>query len=166
MGDGVAKHNSGYKPETKLREAPPRVKELAGEMKLLCPFCPIPHPIAIGKQSPCGTQVKVTAVQIIVPARTVHKYDLKCIKCGKGGGEMTPFNNGYVHLQDCMPGTQLMADPPAQYSRLARFVYGLPEWIRKMVEARTGAVKRVDEIDPQGAETGKTLGYIFYKESA
>lgn len=161
----MAKHKTGYKPETKIREAAPKVMEIAGEMKIMCPFCEIPHPIAIGKQAPCGTQVKVTAVQITIPARTVHKYGMKCIKCGKSDGEMTPFNNGYVHLADCMPGTKLMADPPAQYSRWAKMIYTLPEWIRKLVEARTGAVKRVDEIDPQGQETGKTLGYIFYKES-
>jgi hypothetical protein len=68
-----------------------------------------------------------------------------------------------VHLVDCMPETKLMADAPKKFSWLAKLVYGLPEKLRSRIEKRTGAVKRIDEIDPKGKETGKTLGYIFYK---
>lgn len=155
---------SGYKPATKVREAPPRAREIDGEMKLLCPFCAVPHPLSIGQASPCGTSLQINAVQIVVPVRTVRQYGLKCIKCGKSGGEMTPFNKGYTHLVDCMPQLPLLAEPPKKYSRLARWIYGLPGNLRTPLERFTGAVKRVDEIDSHGQDTGRTLGYIFYKE--
>jgi hypothetical protein len=31
------------------------------------------------------------------------------------------------------------------------------------VERRTGYAKPVTEVDPDGKDTGKTLGYFFYK---
>ena len=159
----MAKQHPSYRPEIKTREAPPKVKENGKEVLILCPFCPIPHPVAVGRASACGTQLRVTALQTIIPARTVHKKKLVCFKCNKGGGEMVFFNNGHLHLHDCKPDTPLLADPPKNFSRLAKFVYHLPTSLRKMIEKRAGLVKRVDEIDPQGTETGRTLGYIFYK---
>lgn len=159
----MAKHSTGLKPEFKVREALPRVRDEKGGVLLECPFCEIPHTVGVGQDSACGTTLRVTAVQTIVPTRTVHKRGLKCFKCGKGGGEMVPFNQGFIHLIDCVPVTKLMAQPPKEFSRWAGMVYQFPEFLRKRVERVTGAVKRVDEIDPQGRETGKTLGYIFYR---
>lgn len=156
-------HKQGNRPDLKIREAVPKVKQEDGKALLMCPFCEISHPVAIGQDSPCGTTLRVTAVQTVIPLRTVHKRGLTCVKCGKGNGEMVPFNRGFVHLIDCTPGTKLMAEPPGQFSRWAQMVYKLPEWMRKSIEKRTGAVKRIDEIDPEGKETGNTLGYIFYR---
>lgn len=160
------KHQPSYKPETRIREATPRVKENGHEALILCPFCKVPHPIAVGKPSACGTELRVTAVQTVFPARTVHKRKLVCFKCGKGGGEMVQFNQGFIHLHECMPGTQVLAEPPKNFSPLAGLIYQLPAGLRKVIEKRTGAVKRVDEIDLHGKPTGKTLGYIFYKGAA
>ena len=75
---------------------------------------------------------------------------------------MIRFNNAYVHLSDCTPGTRLVAVPP-KFSKAARIVHRLPWWIRTRVEARTGFAKPVEEVDPEGKETGRTLGYFFYK---
>ena len=159
----MKKHNTGPKPELKTREALPKVRKEGNGVVLECPFCDIPHPVSVGQDAACGTTLRVTAVQTIIPTRTVNKRKLTCIKCGKSGGEMVPFNNGVVHLIDCMPGTKLMAQPPSNYSKWAKFIYGLPDGFRKRIERRTGTVKRIDEIDPQGKETGKTLGFIFYR---
>lgn len=132
---------------------------------LLCPFCEIPHPVGVGKVSACGTELRVTAVQTLIPTRTVHKHNLTCFKCGKSGGEMVPFNEGYIHLIDCVPGTKVMAEPPGKFSPAAKFVYGLPVWMRSPIERYAGVVKRIDGIDAKGKETGETLGYIFYREA-
>ena len=160
------KHKPTYQPETKTRESIPRVKETAKEVMLLCPFCPVPHPIAVGKAAPCGTTVQVKAVQTFIPIRTVNKRKLTCFKCGKSGGEMVPFNQGYLHLIDCMPGTHVLAEPPAEFSRLAAWVHGLPADVRGRVEKLTGESKKIEEIDPQGKVTGRVLGYIFHKGGA
>jgi hypothetical protein len=157
------KRNPGYRPETKVREALPRVQETGGEVLLMCPFCQPPHPVAFGKPGACGTTLKVTAVQTVIPIRTVHKHKLICFKCGQGGGEMVPFNQGYLHLVDCVPGTRVLAEPPANFSRWAGWVYRMPEPLRERVERLTGAAKRIDEIDAQGKETGRTLGFIFHR---
>ena len=118
------------KPELKTREALPRVKNEGKGVLLMCPFCEIPHPVSVGQDSACGTTLRVTAVQTIVPARTVHKRSLQCFKCGKSGGEMVPFNQGFIHLIDCVPGTKVMAEPPARFSRWAQMVSGLPAGMR------------------------------------
>lgn len=155
--------NNAPKPELKTREALPKVRKEGNGVILECPFCEIPHPVSVGQDSACGTTLRVTAVQTIIPTRTVNKRKLLCIKCGKSGGEMVPFNQGVVHLIDCMPGTKLMAQPPSNFSKMAKLVYGLSEGIRNVIEKRTGVVKRIDEIDLHGKETGKTLGFIFYR---
>lgn len=158
----MAKTKSSYKPEVKVREATPRVKEDVNAPALLCPFCEIPHPISIGQDAICGTTLRVTAVQTIYPARTVHKHSLLCIKCGKGDGEMIRFNQGYIHLKECAPNTKLMAEVPP-FSKYAEWVYQLPPALRKPIEKRWGYAKQVKELDPHGADTGKVLGYFFFK---
>lgn len=150
------------KPEITSRELPPKIETSKKEAVILCPFCAVPHPISVGSSSPCGTTLRVTAVQTVVPARTVKKRKLKCIKCHQTGGEMVVFNNGYVHLIDCAPGTRLLAAPP-KFSRIARMVFLLPDWLRKPVERLSGNAQVAKEVDPDGRDTGKTLGYFFYK---
>lgn len=159
----MAKHNNGHRPDVKLREAPPKVKEDGTNVLIMCPFCDVPHPVSVGKQAACGTELRVTAVQTVIPARTVNKHKLVCFKCNQGGGEMVPFNQGFIHLIDCAPGTKLLAEPPTNFSRWASWVYNLPLNVRKKIEARTGVARKVEEIDPQGKPTGRTLGYLFYK---
>ena len=158
----MAKSKPSYKPEIKVREAPPRVKEDPKSPALLCPFCEITHPISIGQDSACGTILRVTAVQTILPARTVRQRGIKCFKCGKGEGEMVRFNQGFIHLKDCQPNTKLMAETPA-FSSYAEYVFKLPAWLRKPIEKKTGFAKQVKEIDQDGVDTGKILGYFFFK---
>jgi len=133
-------------------------------MQILCPFCEPPHPIAVGQPAACGTALLVKAVQVVYPTRTVNQRGLKCIKCHQGGGKMVQFNQGFVHLHECTPGTKLMAEAP-QFTRWAQFVFGLPLPIRNAVERFTGAAKQVKEVDPEGHDTGKTLGYFFFKSN-
>jgi hypothetical protein len=152
------------KPEVQVREAPPRVKELPTGMQILCPFCELPHPIQLGQDSPCGTTMKVTAIQTIFPARTAKKHGLKCMKCAQTGGEMIRFQGGFVHLADCTPGTKLLATPPP-FSRWAALIYKFPRQIRPIIEKRTGFAKQVKEVNPDGVETGRVLGYFFFKQN-
>jgi hypothetical protein len=152
------------KPEITLRQLPPKITETKNGAQILCPFCPIPHPIAIGKESVCGTTLHVTAMQTVLPARTVNKHKLVCFKCKQGGGEMVRFNQGFIHAVDCAPDTKLLAGPP-EFSRWARIVHQLPDWLRKPIEKRTGRADIVHEVDPEGTDTGKVLGYFFYKRS-
>lgn len=158
----MAKQKPRWKPDVKTRELPPRLVEKKGEVQILCPFCEPPHPIAVGRDAACGTSVRVTAVQVIVPTRTVNRMGLKCLKCKQGGGEMVQYHGGYVHLHECTPGMKLMTEPP-EFSRFAAWVYGLPEFARGPLEKRLGKAKQVREVNPQGADTGKVLGYFFYK---
>jgi len=128
----------------------------------MCPFCEIPHPLELGQDAACGTVLKISAVQTTYPARTVKKHNLVCVKCHKGGGEMVQFNRGFVHVHDCSPNTKLMAAPP-KFSPLARVVYFMTPAVRKVMEKRYGLAKQVAEVDEKGKETGKVLGYFFYK---
>ena len=159
------KHKSN-RPDIKIRELPPRTTEKNGEVQILCPFCEPPHPIAVGREAACGTLLKVTAVQVLIPSRTVNRDKLICVKCHKGGGEMVKYHQGYVHLHECTPHTKLMTEPPP-FSRLAGVLYGLPSPIRNPVEKYLGkwigTAKQVKEVDPSGNDTGKVLGYFFYK---
>jgi hypothetical protein len=157
------KKQVNIRPETTIRELPPRLDQSGKDVALLCPFCTVPHPISVGRDTSCGTTLRVTAVQTILPARTVRKHELICVKCHKSGGEMIRFNNAYVHLIDCTPGTKLVAVPP-KFSRAAQFVHSLPLPLRRVVERRVGFAKSVEEVDPEGKETGRTLGYFFYKQ--
>lgn len=157
------KHKSFRQPVT-TREAQPQLQWSKEGARLLCPFCTPPHPLLPGQESKCGTSLKVTAVQTVIPLRTVRDQGLICLKCHEGGkGEMVRFMNGYIHLKDCMPGTKLLAEPP-KFSTLAGYVFNLPEKARALVEKRTGKAQKVEEIDANGKETGKTLGYFFLKK--
>jgi len=132
-------------------------------LQVLCPFCKVPHPIVPGQEATCGTSLKVTAVQAVIPSRMARLEKIPCLKCKQtNGGEMVKYMNGFVHLEDCAPGTRLLAEPP-KFSKLARVVFGLPERVRKAIEKRAGRAQRVDEIDANGKETGKVLGYFFLK---
>lgn len=157
----MAKRNSN-RPAVTVRELPPRVIEKKDEVQILCPFCEPPHPIAVGRPAACGTTLKVTAVQAVIPARTVNKHNLVCIKCHKSGGQMIQFNQGYIHLHECTPGTKLLTEAP-QFSKLARTIFHLPAPLRGVLEKRLGKAKEIKEVDPQGNDTGKVLGYFFYR---
>ena len=157
------KKSKSTRSEIKVREAPPGLNQTKAGVEVLCPFCTPPHPLLPGASAPCGTTLKVTAVQTILTSHGSKQQDIKCVKCHQsGGGEMVRYNNGFVHLYDCAPGTKLLAVPP-KFSRTAKMIYGLPAWMRTGVEKRTGKAQQVKEIDPQGKETGKILGYFFWK---
>jgi hypothetical protein len=105
----------------------------------------------------------VTAVQTIISARTARQEALVCVKCRKmGGGEMVRYMNGYIHVQECAPEVKLLREIP-KYSRLAEWVYRLPEKARSVIEKRTGIVQMVHELTPGGEETGAIQGYFFSK---
>lgn len=149
--------------DIRRREAVPLVKQTKQGPQLMCPYCVPSHPIAINVDSPCGTTIKVTALQTIVPSRISRMAGLTCIKCHKvGHGDMVPYHQGFVHVEDCTPGIKLMTLPP-KISRMAGLVAKLPEKIRTMIEKRTGKTQSVELIDPIGKEIGKTLGYVFVK---
>lgn len=52
-----------------------------------------------------------------------------------------------------------------EFSRWAERVFHLPLPMRNVVERYTGAAKQVKEVDPHGQDTGKVLGYFFYKRT-
>lgn len=153
------------KPLVNTRESTPRAQQTPKGMKLLCPFCVPPHELIPGQQANCGTIVKLSAVQTTIPARTVRDKGLICTKCGEGGGIMVPFYGQYIHLNDCKPGTTVVAPDAYQYSKLAERVFNMkPGLIKRWYEKRNGRAEAVKEIDPQTRErTGKILGYVFMK---
>lgn len=155
---------SHFKPSTRTRESIPHAKAgKDGRIELLCPFCAPKHPISPGIPSVCGTELRVTAVQTIISARTARLEKLTCIKCGKTGkGEMVRYFSGYIHLEDCNPDVQMLTAIP-EYSKWAEFVFKLPEWMRAQVEKLTGVVQRVNGLTPEGQETGEVEGYFFNK---
>lgn len=75
---------------------------------------------------------------------------------------MIQFHQGHIHLHECTPGVKLMTEPPA-YSQAAAWLYKLPERLRAPIERYTGRAEMVREVDPLGNDTGKVLGYFFYK---
>ncbi len=130
---------------------------------LLCPFCNPPHPLLPGGNE-CGAVLRVTAVRIVIPARVVREKNHKCLKCGQGLGEMVHIGqNSYIHSVNCQPGTHIIMTPQ-KYSRWAEHVAKLPTALREVVEKRTGKASAMKEIEPDGTETGKILGYFFYKD--
>lgn len=155
-------HPPQHRPEVLTRELPPKVEQSKSGASILCPFCAIPHPIHLGDQAPCGTSLRVTAVQAILPEKTVKKHNLSCLKCHEGGGEMVPFNQGYVHLHDCTPGTRMLVAAP-RFSPVAKVVYKAPKWLHALSEKWLGKAEKVLEVDGEGKETGKVLGYFFLK---
>jgi hypothetical protein len=155
---------SKHKPERsnfKIRELPPQLRKTREGMQVLCPFCEQPHPLLPGIDSPCGTTLKVTAVQTILTSHAAKQGDIFCLKCGKTGGEMIHYMNGWIHLVDCDPSTKLLNSVP-KLSRMAKIVYRMPRWLQKPIEKHTGRAQEVQEIDPDGKKTGKILGYFFW----
>lgn len=75
---------------------------------------------------------------------------------------MVVYGNGYIHLVDCMPEIKMLSAKP-KYSNFAKLVHGLPAWMKKCIEKNTGIAKKVRDVDQDGQETGKVLGYFFYK---
>ena len=151
------------KPQIRTREALPGVNRTKEGTLLMCPFCTPSHPIVPNEPTPCGTMLKVTAVQTVIPARVARQEKLVCLKCKQtGSGDMVQYMNGFIHLTDCAPGTQLLRMAP-NYTPWARLVFRIPAGFRKQVERVTGAAHEVLEIDGEGRETGKVVGYFFTK---
>jgi hypothetical protein len=146
----------------KVREQPPKLNPTKNGVQVLCPFCNPPHALIPGEAAVCGTTLRVTAVQPILIAHASKFNKIKCLKCHQFGGEMVMYNTGYIHLADCMPGTRLLTQPP-KFSKNAKMVFGLPKGLRDFVEKSTGKVQQVREIDAEGTETGRILGYFFLK---
>jgi hypothetical protein len=157
------KHTTVLKPKLTTRTGTPRIaKDKNGNALLLCPFCVPPHPLQPNVPAACGTSLVLTAEQVIVRA----KYDKNfiCVKCGKGGGEMVKYQNGFIHVTDCDPNKITMLEPPV-YSKFAALVYGMKnKRIKKFIEDRKGQAVPVEEIDQKGIKTGTVLGYFFFKD--
>lgn len=154
---------SHFTPSIRTREMLPLAKRTKEGIILLCPFCTPAHAITPGESSPCGTHLRVTAVQEVISARTARQQGLVCVKCRKtGGGEMVKYLNGYVHVQECAPDVKLLTQIP-KYSNFAKFVFKLPERLRTLIEKRTGVVQIVHGLTPEGQETGQIEGYFFGK---
>ena len=111
----------------KTREASP----LLDGKNILCPFCNPTHPLVPGI-NPCGTQIKISAVQNIFRNRT-------CALCNKTGGEMICVNNIYVHAHMCTPGKFIYAVPPKP-SAVAGLFYKSPEWCTLITKRIFGIV--------------------------
>ena len=141
----------------------PLTRRTKNGTEIMCPFCTPAHPIVPGKPTTCGTQIHVKAVQYVISQRIAKQKGLVCMKCHKSiGGEMVQCQNGFVHTYDCAPGTVVLSSEP-KYSKLAARVYKFPAKLRKLFEKKYGDVKEIAEIDANGVETGKILGYFFYK---
>ena len=152
---------TSYRPRITTRiDAPKAGKDKSGKPALMCPFCVPSHPLVPGVQSGCGTDLQMRAVQTVYKAKFIK--DMKCAKCGQGGGEMVRFLNAYVHVGDCAPGVVTLADPP-DTTFFAHGVYLLPLAFRSRIEKYTGKAMPIDEVMPDGTRTGKTLGYFFLK---
>lgn len=157
------KHTPQPRSQVKVREQMPRMTTSKEGATIWCPFCVPSHPLNVAQPAPCGTQLKLTAVQTVIPARVARMQKITCLKCHKSGeGDMVQYMNGYIHLQDCAPDVNLLREPPA-YSRWAGWVYGLPKGLRAQVCRLTGYPQQVREIDEKGQETGKIIGYFFVK---
>lgn len=149
----------------KTREALPKIRKTKHGAEILCPFCPVPHIILPGKPTTCGTEIVVKAVQKMITQHTAKHNGITCMKCHKSdGGDMVACMNGFIHAFDCSPGTVVLSSEP-KYDKWAKQVFNLPSKIRKVIEKKMGEVKEIKEIDVDGKETGKILGYFFYKNS-
>lgn len=157
--------NTVTKKESKVleREKSPKVsQDKTGAMTLLCPFCDIPHPIQANIKSPCGTLLRVMAVQTIYKSKYLPE-EVICTKCGKSGGEMTKFNDGFIHVLDCTPGVKVLSERPP-FSRSAKWAFKLKDGkLKQWIIRKIGIPQKVDEITPTGERTGKVLGYVFYR---
>jgi len=148
--------------DVRTRELPPKVVQTKKGILINCPFCTPAHVILPGVESPCGTTLRVTAVQSYLTSHTTKQSKIHCVKCGQVGGEMTKYRDGFVHLNECSPGTKLLTEIPP-LSNVAKFIFKFPDRLRTFVEKRTGAVKELQEIDKEGKPTGKILGHFFWK---
>lgn len=147
----------------RTREAQPAMNVTKEGAQILCPFCTPTHPLIPGQPSNCGTILKLTAVQDVLPTRIVRLQKIKCLKCHEGGGEMVQYMGGFVHLNDCTPGTRLLPAPP-EYNPFAGMVFNMPIRVRRIIEKTTGLAQQVKEIDQDGVETGKIMGYFFMRQ--
>lgn len=153
-------------PQVRTREALPSMRQTKEGTQILCPFCSPTHPIVPGQQTVCGTVLELKAIQTVVPARVARNNKIVCMKCHlEGSGEMVQYGSGYIHLVDCMPGTNFLRVEP-EYDWFAGFVYRLPKPIRQQVVKLTGYPQQVRDIGPDGLETGKIAGYFFLKGNA
>jgi len=154
-----------YKPkrsEVKTRELPPKVVKTKKGILINCPYCMPTHVILPGVESSCGTTLRVTAVQTYLTSHGTKQAKIHCLKCSQTGGEMVRYRNGFVHIDECSPGTKLLTEIPP-LSRVARIIFKFPDKLRTFVEKHTGAVKELQEIDQEGKPTGKILGHFFWK---
>jgi len=156
----MARKKPKYRNPLRTREAIPKLKKTKDGVELLCPFCDPPHPILPGVPTVCGATLRVTAVQQIIISRVTKHEKLICMKCHQGGGEMVKFMNGFVHLVECAPDVNLIADPPKN-SKVAKRIYGFPKRLRAIIEKFTGVVNIVKVVDPLGNETGEIQSYFF-----
>ena len=154
--------NKTTRPVSSQRIEAPLTGTIKGKPALMCPFCHPSHVIVPGKRSACGTDLQVRAVQPVYNAKFIK--EMRCAKCGRGGGEMAHFANAFAHVADCTPGVAVLAEKP-HFSDFARLVYGLPEYPKRLIEKRTGAAVPVDEVLEDGTRTGKILGYFFYRNT-
>lgn len=148
------------RPRARVREMSPLFHSEGGNVQILCPFCNPPHPIFPDKLTPCGTLLRVTALQTVYPARTTRTEGILCVRCGKGGGDMVAYGKGYIHTSNCNPERAMLSSPPV-YSEWARRVYNMPIWIRPLIFKLTGPAIEVNEVNERGVATGKVLGYYF-----
>jgi hypothetical protein len=142
----------------RTREQVPSVQATKEGSQILCPFCKPTHPLAPSEPSSCGTILKLTAVQTIVPSRVARINKIVCVKCHQGGGDMVQYMSGYIHLIECDPKTRLLPTMP-EFNWFAGLVFNSK--IRQTLEKYTGIAQQVREIDQKGTETGKILGYFF-----
>ena len=156
----MTKHKPAPNP-VRTREAIPLTRK--GSKDIYCPFCHPSHIILPNKPTTCGTEIQVKAVQYMITQRTAKQKGITCMKCHLDtGGNMVACMQGFIHAHDCAPGTVMLSSEP-EYSKLAERVYNLPKKLRKAIEKKMGEVKRIDEVDKDGNETGKINGYFFYK---
>lgn len=150
------------KPPVITREEKPILNPTKNGIQLLCPFCNPPHALNAGEESECGTSIRVVASQTIYNSHG-HKEKIRCLKCGGGDGQFVRYQNAFIHLHDCMPGTKVLAVMP-EFSPFAKVVYGMPKNVKAIFEKRLGRASALDEIDKAGQKTGKILGYFFWKQ--
>lgn len=148
-------------PVTRRIKTPLVGKGEKGRHVMLCPFCNPTHPLELGKKYSCGTSIEVNAVQVVY--RTKYDHNIRCIKCGKGGGKMVVENGAYVHINDCSPGTVVLKEPPRN-SFFAKLVYTSPRWVGTILRPFLGNAQPIQEIRPDGVRTGNVIGYTFWKE--
>lgn len=157
---GKQRFESIHTPAETTRKAQPKVLQTKdGHRQLICPFCIPPHPLYPGQVAPCGTVVQILAIQRIVPRRIADKRNLECLKCHKlAGGDMVPFGEGFVHLQDCMPEVALLAEHPPFEPQAEKVFRAKDGWWKRWMIKRHGEPQEVKDIATQ-----KVLGYFFLK---